>query len=63
MTGNGDAAAKEIAKTIMREQNVDNLQGFGDITIGRIERMLMSAYNTGHLMGYSEGFKDGKAND
>lgn len=61
MTADGDAAAKEIAKTIMREQNVDNLEGFGDITIGRIERMLMSAFNTGHLMGYSEGFKEGSA--
>lgn len=58
-----DEKAEEIAKTIMREQNVDNLQGFGDITIGRIQQMLMSAYNTGHLMGYSEGFKDGKAHE
>lgn len=53
-----EADAVVIAKTIMREQNVDNIQGFGDITIGRIERMLVNAVKTGYITGYSEGFRE-----
>src|SRR5690606_1740583 len=40
--------AEQIARTIMREENVDNLQGFGQITIGRIKRMLVDAARTGY---------------
>jgi hypothetical protein len=53
-----DEAALQIAETIMREQNVDNLQGFGDITIGRVRAMLMNAVKTGYITGYSEGFRE-----
>lgn len=53
-----EADAAQIAKTIMREQNVDNITGFGDITIGRIERMLTNAVKTGYIQGYSEGFRE-----
>jgi hypothetical protein len=38
---------KAIAKIIMRENDVDNLEGFGNITIGRIERMLIAAAKAG----------------
>lgn len=56
-----EAEALTIAKTIMREQNVDNLTGFGEITIGRIERMLTNAVKTGYIQGYSEGFREAQA--
>lgn len=56
-----DESAKTIAKAIMREQNVDNLQGFGDITIGRIEKMLMQSAKLGYIQGRSEGYWEGRA--
>lgn len=38
-----EATARHIAKGIMHYENVDNLEGFGQITIGRIEEMLTKA--------------------
>jgi CheY-specific phosphatase CheX len=39
--------ALEIAKAIMTEQDVNTLEGFGQITMGRIERMLTDAAQRG----------------
>jgi hypothetical protein len=42
-----DEEAANIAEAIMHEQNVDNLEGFGNITMGRIRAMLMTAAKRG----------------
>jgi hypothetical protein len=42
-----DEEAVEIAEKIMQEQNVDNLQGFGDITISRLKGMLIQSAKRG----------------
>jgi hypothetical protein len=53
-----EAAAQELAETIMHEQNVDNLEGFGQINMRRIKEMLVQAAKTGYQQGYSEGFRE-----
>ena len=52
-----DEAAVTIAEAIMREQNVDNLEGFGDINMRRLKAMLVNACKTGFIQGYSEGMR------
>jgi hypothetical protein len=46
-----DEEAVEIAEAIMHEQNVDNLEGFGNINMRRIKAMLMDAAKRGAEKG------------
>jgi len=55
-----DEAATRIAETMMREQNVDRLQGFGEMTISRLRGMLIDALKVGYRQGYSDGWREGE---
>lgn len=55
-----DEEAAAIAETMMREQNVDNLQGFGEINIRRLKGMLSDAIKVGYRQGYSDGWREGE---
>lgn len=55
-----DEEAVNIAETIMHEQNVDNLQGFGDINMRRLKGMLADALKVGYRQGYSDGWREAK---
>lgn len=53
-----ETEAKTLAATIMREQNVDNLQGFGEINMRRLEGMLVDAAKAGFRAGWSQGWRE-----
>lgn len=57
-----DEEAVTIAEAIMREQNVDTLEGFGNINMRRIKAMLMDAAKTGYRAGWSAGFREAEPN-
>ena len=45
-----DADSPEaIAEAIMRQYNVDNLEGFGDVTMGMIKRMIVAGIKVAQM--------------